>query len=163
MTPEALIARARQDLHVRETSPNQGPVINDMLAGVHCAPGCSWCAAAVCWWIAHAGLDPSITFHPSASALSLLERNPHLVITDPQPGDVVVWCHDPAKHLGHVGIVTATTRVNGVLTSITVIAGNTSADGRSPNGDRVAEHECSLERVAGYLRVCTAAEQELAA
>jgi hypothetical protein len=155
MTDLELIATARRYLDVRETSTNAGPHIDDWLRAVGCNPGVSWCAAAVCAWIAET--DPKNTFHRSASALSLLERNLAIVINDPQPGDVVVWSHDPVKHLGHTGIITSTINVDGKLASIVVIAGNTSADGQSRNGDRVAEHECSLDKVAGYLRVCTQA------
>jgi hypothetical protein len=108
------------------------------------------------------GLDPPTQLTPSASALSLLERNPHLVVGEPQPGDLAVWCHDPVKHLGHVGIITSVVRIDGKVVSLIVIAGNTSADGRSRNGDRVAEHEASLDKLAGYVRVCAQGQDQTA-
>jgi hypothetical protein len=43
------------------------------------------------------------TFQKSASALSLLERDPDRVIDVPEPGCLVVWCHDARNHLGHAG------------------------------------------------------------
>jgi cell wall-associated NlpC family hydrolase len=97
--------------------------------------------------------DRATTLRKSASAMHLLEYNQHLLTLDPKPGDLVIWDH--GKGLGHVGILTGTTHINGTLTSIDVIAGNTSEDGKSRNGDRVAEHPCTLELIAGYLRVCS--------
>ncbi len=149
-----LISRARHYLYVRETGTNEGPEVNKFLAFVGCKPGCSWCAGFVSYIIHET--DPTVVFHKSASALSLLEKNPDLVTDDPQPGDIVVFLHNVTKHLGHVGVLTEVVRINGEVAGIDVIAGNTSADGTSRNGDRVAEHPCSLDKVQGYLRVCTA-------
>ncbi len=83
-----------------------------------------------------------------------------LVVTDPQPGDVIIWNHtvDPAKPQGHVAILTEVVKVDGAVAALAGIAGNTSADGASRNGDRVAEHPVSYPdpRIAGYLRIVPA-------
>jgi hypothetical protein len=62
--------------------------------------------------------------------------------------------YDEGHGLGHVAIATGVVLVGGQLVSMNAIAGNTSADGKSRNGTMVGEHEVSLERIAGILRVC---------
>ena len=149
MTSTDLIATARKYLYVRETAPNSGPHIDEWLAAVGCKSGDSWCAAYACAMVRET--NPRFKFHPSASALHLLANNPNLITFDPRPGDLVVYDH--GHGVGHVAILTATTTVDGRLAYATTIAGNTSADGKSRNGDRVAEHDADLERVAGVIRV----------
>lgn len=150
MTPEDLIAHARSFEFVRETAPNSSPEIDRWLARLGLPPGNSWCAAYACCMVLD--LDPHTQLKASAGALALLAKNQPLRVQTPQPGDIVVWDH--GHGLGHVAIVTSVVRVGGAVGGLTAIAGNTSADGASRNGDRVAEHEVSLQNVAGYLRVC---------
>jgi len=101
-------------------------------------------------------LDPHTALKASASALHLLSENQHLVVPfeEVQPGDVLI--EDHGGGLGHVSIVTDVVRVDGKVAGLSTIAGNTSADGHSRNGDRVAEHPHDLPdpRIAGVLRVC---------
>lgn len=150
MTAEELIAHCRRFLFVREIAPNSSPEIDRWLARFGLAPGASWCAVYACSMVLD--LDPLTKLKTSAGALALLAKNAPIVVHDPQPGDIMVWDH--GHGLGHVAVVTGVVRVGGVVASVTAIAGNTSADGVSRNGDRVAEHEVSLDHVAGYLRVC---------
>lgn len=152
MTSEALIATARKYLGTVETSYNSGPHIDDWLKLVRRQPGASWCAAFVCGVIHETDPDTDIKF--SASALSLLEKNPGRIIDAFEPGCLVVWVRDPAKHTGHVGIGTGSIAVGGQLVTIDVIAGNTSLDGHSHDGKYVAEKTFIVPdpKIAGYLR-----------
>ncbi len=154
MQPVELIAHARKFLYVREVTPNTGPEINGWLQRVGQPPGKSWCAAFAYCMVKD--VEPSNPLKPSASALHLLEYNKHAQIAsidDLQPGDIVIYDH--GKGEGHAAIATNVTKVGGKLAAFDTIAGNTSADGKSRNGDRVAEHDAELERFAGALRVCS--------
>lgn len=158
-----LIVEARTSLYVRESAgPNAdaGGFVDQCQAEMGLTPGHSWCACAVCKWARDAAAKAGVTiktFKRSASALRMLEANAALVVTDPQPGDVVIWDHttDPAKPQGHVAILTSVVKINGVVTGLEAIAGNTSADGTSRNGDRVAEHPVVYPdpRIKGYVRI----------
>jgi hypothetical protein len=152
VTPEALIATARKYKHVVETSYNSGPYIDDWLKFVHQQPGASWCAAYACAMIHET--DPATDFKFSASALSLLEKNPGRIIDAFETGCLVVWAHDPKKHTGHVGIGTGSLAIAGQLVTIDVIAGNTTPDGHSRDGKYVAEKTFIVPdpHIAGYLR-----------
>lgn len=154
MTSTELIAHARSFLYVRETGPNVGdPEISDWQSRLGCKPGDSYCACFACCMVRD--LDPGNPLKPSASALHLYSNNPTLQIKsldDLQPGDILIWDHGKGK--GHAAIATQTTKVAGKLAAADAIAGNTSADGKSANGDRVAEHDVPLEKLVGALRVC---------
>ncbi len=159
-----LIATARTYDYVREKGANTdgGGFVDRCQTEMGLSPGHSWCACAVCKWVRDTStrLGVRTSFKRSASALRLLEANAALVVTDPQPGDVIIWNHtvDPAKPQGHVAILTEVVKVDGAVAALAGIAGNTSADGASRNGDRVAEHPVSYPdpRIAGYLRIVPA-------
>jgi hypothetical protein len=152
-----LIQVARSYDGTTETSYNSGPHIDDWLKAVHCHPGDAWCAAALCAWIAETEKQLGIVFdfNPSASALSLLELNPHLVVAVPQPGDLAIFCHDRPKHLGHAGLVTSTISMNSDLASFSFLSGNTFKDASSREGNTVAEHPAFARdpKLAGFLRL----------
>lgn len=153
MTSTELIAHARTFLYVREKTANSSPEIDAWLHRVGQPPGVSWCAAFAFSMVKD--VDPTNPLRPSASALHLLANNLSLQVklNDLQPGDIVIY--DEGEGLGHVAIATNVVVVNDQLGAFDTIAGNTSADGKSRNGDRVAEHEASLEKLAGILRVCS--------
>jgi hypothetical protein len=157
MTPLAAqtIANARRWAtgHSLEVDgPNDGPEIREWLLrrGIH--QPAPWCAAFACAMVQDAyhalGIVPEL--HYSAGALRLLALNEALRTWEPDAGDLVVWDHGGG--LGHVGIVTD---VSLLPVSFDAISGNTSADGHSRNGDRVAERVVLLPvaQLAGYLRV----------
>ncbi len=152
-----LVATARKSLNVRETGPNTdgGGFIDRSLAALGLPPGKSWCAAAICEWVRRTADESQVrvAFRRSAGALSLLKLNPGLRVTDPRPGDVIVWDHGGG--LGHIAILTDVVKVSGEVAALAAIAGNTSADGHSRNGDRVAEHPVTYPdpKIAGYLRI----------
>lgn len=165
-----LIAKARQSVFDPKTKtgafesagPNTdgGGFVDQCQAEMGLTPGHSWCACAVCKWVRDTSREAGVTvskFKRSASALRMLELNAALVVTDPQPGDIVIWDHtvDPAKPQGHVAILTDVVKVNGAVAGLAAIAGNTSADGTSRNGDRCAEHPVAYpdRRIVGYVRI----------
>lgn len=162
----ALVATARKYQNVRESAganTDGGGFIDQSLGELGLPPGNSWCAAAACKWIRETvkALDQTtvtVKFHRSARALGLWELNPDLRVKtgDLEPGDFVIWDH--GHGLGHVALVTDTVRVNGVLSGLVAIAGNTSADGVSRNGDRVAEHPVTFPnpQIVGGIRVSLA-------
>lgn len=155
----ALVATARKFLYVREVGDNtdHGGFIDQSLAALGLPPGKSWCAAAVCSWVRQTCKDAGIQveFRRSARALGLWELNEDLrvAVEDLQPGDILVWDHGGG--LGHTGVCASAVRVDGKLAGIDCIAGNTSADGHSRNGDRVAEHPVDYPnpQLVGGLRI----------
>lgn len=156
----AFVATARKYAWARETGPNTdgGGFVDQCLAALGLPPGNSWCAAAVCWWVKETcdRLGVKVEFRRSARALGLLEKNPGLVVANPQPGDLVVWDHGGG--LGHVAVLTDIVKVAGALAALAAIAGNTSADGHSRNGDRVAEHGVNYPdaKIKAFLRLTPA-------
>ncbi len=155
----ALVATARKYLYVRETNGSNsdgGGFIDQSLASLGLSPGASWCA-----WVKETATVTGVTikFRRSASGLNLLKLNPDLVVTDPQPGDILI--EDHGHGMSHVGIITDVIKVDGEIDAVATIAGNTSSDGLSRNGDRVAEHALAWwpapSRVAGYLRISISA------
>jgi hypothetical protein len=149
------IANARRFAtgHSLETDgPNDGPFIREWLAerGIH--QPAAWCAAFACAMVHEAArtLSTVLQLRYSAGSLRLLHLNPELVIQQPEPGCLEI--EDHGHGLGHVRIVTD---VHLLPVSYDAIAGNTSADGHSRNGDRVAERVVLLPNplLAGYLRV----------
>lgn len=150
MIPEDLIRTARSYLGQRESKPNSSPLIDHWLAGVGEPPGVPWCAAFACACLSET--DPHLGFLKSAGALRLISRNPDRKVEDPREGDLVVWDHGHGH--GHVGIVTGVDQAAGTFAAI---SGNTSEDGKSREGNIVAEHSgypLSDPTIAGYLRVC---------
>jgi len=139
--------------HSLETDgPNDGPEIREWLARRGIMRPAEWCAASACAWIEDAAraLNIVLKLRRSAGSLRLLELNPDLIVEAPQPGDIMIEDHGKGK--GHVRIVTD---VHLLPVSFDAISGNTSADGHSRNGDRVAERVVMLPvaQLAGYLRI----------
>jgi hypothetical protein len=98
--------------------------------------GDSWCAefATMMLDIAFAG-DAPIPRQGGVEAIRQLAATQGWLTDTPAVGDLVVSLTDAGVG-HHIGIVTSTD-------PLTSIAGNTSEDGTSANGDRVAEHGIS--------------------
>lgn len=147
MTADDLIAIARQFDYVREAQQvgqNRGlrvEAIQHWSAGQF---GDSWCAEFV-WFVFDIATKGTAPFPRTGSTQILLEyaeqhRN---IVQLPAVGDLYFYLN--ASGLPHhVGIVTATEPLTG-------IAGNTSADGTSANGDRVAEHQIAAHVFARFI------------
>ena len=137
------VAIARQFLFVREAGANKGQRVEAIQKWGGGLPGDSWCA-----WFATMVLD--ICFQgsapiPRAGAVQTiydLAKSKGWMTTQPEQDDIFIYVND-ADHAHHIGFVS----FPGVG-----IAGNTSADGSSSNGDRVAEHAISTGPHVKYIK-----------
>lgn len=138
-----LLEIARLFLHVREAPIDAAGDTNNTGLRVeaiqHWSGGAtddSWCAEMVWMWmdLACAGQAPVERFQSCEAFRQIAARRGWIVGT-PHVGDLALSIN--AEGLAHhIALVTGT----GPLTAI---AGNTSPDGSSPNGNGVFEHEIS--------------------
>lgn len=131
-----LIAIARLFLYVREAQDlgqNRGLRVEAIQRWSGGSTGDSWCLESLWMWLDlyFQGQSP-IPRMQACQDLYEMAREKHWVVDTPQSADLFVYVNDD-DHAHHCGIVTAPNPLAG-------IAGNTSADGASSNGDRVAEH-----------------------
>lgn len=144
---ERLIQQARNFLFVREVGgPNKGLWVGIFQRFVGIDEGQSWCAAFVCFVLAIIlGGRDKLPFAYTGVCEHIhewaVENNKIVPFTEALPGDLYLFVTDEG-HAHHVGILTYP------LPKLTItwqgIAGNTSADGLSSNGDRVAEHTLNV-------------------
>ena len=134
---------ARQFLYVREAGANKGQRVEAIQKWGGGVPGDSWC----CWF---ATMDLDICFQGNSpiprtgrvqDVYDLAKKNGWLV-TNPQKDDLFIYVND-ADHAHHIGFVTDPGQG---------IAANTSADGKSSNGDGVHEHSISAGPHVKYIR-----------
>lgn len=124
---------ARQFLFVREAGQNKGNRVEGIQQWGGGMEGQSWC----CWFatmvldICFEGNAPIPRAGACQTVYDLAKKNGWLT-TNPTKDDIFLYVND-ADHAHHIGIITQSQPLIG-------IAGNTSADGTSSNGDRVAEH-----------------------
>lgn len=126
---------ARQFLFVREAAiQNTGSRVEGIQRWGNGSKGQSWCAyfATMILDIAFQGNSPIPRQGACQTIYDLAKTNKWITI-NPKVNDIFLYIDDN-NHAHHIGIVT----VDGGNIGI---AGNTSADGASSNGDRVAEHE----------------------
>jgi hypothetical protein len=134
---------ARQYLFVREAGQNKGNRVEAIQKWGGGAAGDSWC----CWFvtmvldICYEGESPIKRMGSCQSVYDLAKGNGWLVDT-PQMNDIFLYVDDN-NHAHHIGFITE---------GGAGIAGNTSADGASSNGDRVAEHGISTGSHVKYVR-----------
>lgn len=138
MTLEAIF---RLFLFVREASQNHGLRVEAIQHWGGGQPGDSWCA-----WLVTLVLDlffqgaSPIPRMGSCEAIYQLAKDNKWITTTPVPEDLVIYVN-PAGVAHHIGMYLG--RVD-PLHDI-VIAGNTSDDGTSVNGDRCAVHPVANE------------------
>lgn len=127
---------ARQFLYVRELPPNRGLRVESVQHWAGGAFGDSWCLEFL-WMVFDIAYQGGAPFGrmQACSDLHMLARQYHWIVTEPAVGDAALTVNS-AGHAHHVALVTG-------LQPLTAIAGNTSSDGQSDNGDRVAEHQIS--------------------
>lgn len=130
---------ARQFLFVREAKEqNTGLRVEAIQRWSDGAKGQSWCChfATMVLDICYQGAS-EVPRTGSCDVVLARAKTNGWIVTDPAPGDLVLSINpnDPTD-AHHIGIVTS-------ADPLTAIAGNTSADGSSSNGDRVAEHAIS--------------------
>ena len=141
---------ARQFLYLREAQSlgqNMGQRINAVQtwSGGKDAIGTSWCAWFVTFVldIAYQGKAP-IPRMGSCQAILDLAKLKNMVSDVPKVGSLYFYVN-PAGHAHHVGFVTS-------LDPLTGLAGNTSPDGKSANGDGVYEHAISASVFVDYTK-----------
>lgn len=147
-TTDQIIAIARLFLFVREaqsTGQNRGlrvEAIQHWSAGQF---GDSWCAEFV-WFVLDIVYHGNAPIPRTGSTQALLDyaRQQNWIVDASAVGDLYFYLND-AGLPHHVGIVTSINPLIG-------IAGNTSADGTSANGDRVAEHAITAHTFVHYLQ-----------
>jgi hypothetical protein len=129
---------SRQFLFVREVKgqQNKGQRVEGIQKWSGGQPGDSWCceAATMVLDICFQGSAPIPRLQACQDVYNLAKKNKWLV-TDPKKDDIFLYVND-ADHAHHIGFITADGGKIG-------IAGNTSSDGASSNGDGWYEHEIS--------------------
>ncbi|MDB5210209.1 MAG: hypothetical protein JWQ30_1036 [Sediminibacterium sp.] len=124
---------ARQFLFVREAGPNTGQRVEGIQRWCGGIAGQSWCCyfATMILDIFFQGSSPIPRLGACQDVYAMAKKNGWLT-DNPIKDDLYIYV-DANDHAHHIGIVTEDGGSSG-------IAGNTSADGTSSNGDRVAEH-----------------------
>jgi hypothetical protein len=130
---------ARQFLYVREAQSvgqNRGLRVESIQHWADGAFGDSWCQEFL-WFV----FDIAYQGHPPFPRMQACETLHRLAVASgwivhvPRVGDIVLSVNGTG-HAHHCGLITS-------IAPLTSIAGNTSEDGTSSNGDRVAEHTIS--------------------
>lgn len=146
-TPEDIIRIARQFLFVREAQTagqNRGQRVEAIQRWCGGQPGDSWCAQFATMVLDIAYQGRSVIGRASSCAdIHQFALRHRMVSTSPQPGMLFLYVNAEGR-AHHVGIVTSINPLIG-------IAGNTSEDGSSSNGDRVAEHAISARVFVDYM------------
>jgi hypothetical protein len=129
---------------VREADgPNAGVWVNLFQRFTGNKEGESWCCSFVCFCL-DALTKGHSPFKKSGACQDIYEQAKArgLVIDTPEVGCLYVFVNDD-DHAHHIGVVTSVSPLRG-------IAGNTSEDGTSSNGDGVYEH--SLNVAPNHIR-----------
>lgn len=132
---------ARLFLFVRELPGNKGLRVEAIQKWGGGSAGDSWCA-----WFVTMVLDLRdqgkcpLARTGSCDVILQWARANKCIVTEPQPGDVylVVRTENP-NDAHHTGLVTTMLYDDNNVRKFGQISGNTSEDGTSDNGDRVAE------------------------
>lgn len=134
---ESLIDFARRFLFVREAGgPNRGLWVSIFQHFTGNAPGDSWCASFVSFVLSVMFHGRAFNPYPVTASCEYLHMHAiekGWIVETPQVGDLYFFL-DATGHAHHVGFVTT------VTSPVQGIAGNTSSDGHSSDGDGVHEH-----------------------
>ena len=140
---ERLIQQARNFSFVREVGgANKGLWVGIFQQFVGIESGQSWCAAFVCFVLAIIVEGKGKLPIPETGVCEVIKQFAvahGMVTAAPQPGDLYLFVDDTG-HAHHVGIYTGHDATGNAVG----IAGNTSADGLSSNGDGVHEHPLNV-------------------
>lgn len=123
----------RQLLYIREVGQNKGKRIEAIQHWAGGQSGDSYCceSATMCLDIAFQGISPIPLCQACQTVYDLAKAKGYLTIT-PVKDDMFLYVDDN-DHAHHIGFVTTDGGSTG-------IAGNTSTDGKSSNGDGFHEH-----------------------
>lgn len=151
-----IVEIARQFLYVREAQAegqNRGLRVEAVQHWSGGQTGDSWCMEFV-WMVLDIFYQGRCPFDrmQSCEAMRQLASAKGWITNNPQPGDLFLYINDQGL-AHHVGFVTQAFPLIG-------LAGNTSEDGISANGDRVAEHGI---KATTFVHVPTADELAAAA
>lgn len=140
-----LLDICRLFLHVREAGANKGLRVNGIQTWSGGASGDSWCCEMATMWLDlyFQGASPIPRLQACQSVYTLAKQQGWLT-SAPSVGDLFLYV-DANDHAHHIGIVTS-------VSPLTGIAGNTSSDGKSSNGDGVYEHAISAHVFVRYPR-----------
>lgn len=131
----------RQFLFVREADvQNTGQRVEAIQKWSGGNKGDSWCCefATMVLDIAFQGNAPIPRLQACQDVYDLAKKNKWLVdAANAKEGDIILYVN-AQDHAHHIGFLTILNNQKNIL------AGNTSADGTSSNGDRVAEHELTV-------------------
>ncbi len=132
---------ARQFLFVREAQSqgqNTGQRVEAIQKWSGGNKGDSWCCefATMVLDICFQGNAPIPRLQACQDVYDLAKKN-GWITTEPKEGDIFLYVNEQ-DHAHHIGIITQDGGGIG-------IAGNTSEDGSSSNGDRVAEHSITKD------------------
>lgn len=138
-----LIAVARSQIGVKETSKNQGPGIEKYWSATAYGPsGYSdrrpWCAAYASWVVLESGILPKEECPNTASAFEFrnwailkpfakVQDNPRYI----RAGDIIVYTHS------HVGFATSDSNASGVFSEISGNSGGSAVKERTSHISRV--------------------------
>lgn len=147
---ERILAAARAELGVVESSPNWGPRISQYLAETNISFPAAWCMAFCQYVLEKAGVDIGYpgAYVPHGEQWA---RGAGRWTQSPTPGDLVVYNLDSDPEAEHVGIYLRSMPGG----DIEAIEGNTSDGvvGSQDDGDGVYVRRRSRSLVKGYIRV----------
>lgn len=132
---------ARKFGFVREAGQNRGLMVESIIHWSGGNPGDSWCAFFVLYILdicfGGKNLNPIKRSGAVQDIYNQAKENGWMT-DNPVIDDLFIYVND-SGHAHHIGVVTVDGGTIG-------IAGNTSEDGTSSNGDRVAEHALTTNR-----------------
>lgn len=135
---------------IRETSPNDGVGLREMLSNTGWQPGMPWCAASVSHWAKLAGAGEAFPYSLSSQAImrafsakgNFTERPEALLA---MTGALGGWTDHPDTSHGHIFLVTGRlTDASGHIVGVETIEGNSNDLGGS-NGDGLYSHRRLFE------------------
>ena len=137
---------ARLFLHVREAGPNTGQRVEAIQKWSGGTVGQSWCCYFVTMVLdlCYGGKSP-IPRQGACQGVYDFAKQKGWVTATPSVGDIYLYVTAADDHAHHIGFVTQVDPLVG-------ISGNTSEDGTSSNGDRVAEHGIAAKVFVAYPR-----------
>jgi len=135
---ERLIQVALTFIGIKETSPNEGAMIEEFQKSVDGKYNReAWCMAFVQYCIKQVEKETSFEspVYKSESCMQVWEKSPQMIrIKDPVPGSIMIWkvTSDINPNAGHAGIVIPSYYKDPDI--FDVIEGNTSTDGSKFDG-----------------------------
>jgi hypothetical protein len=140
--------KAREFLFVREAGQNRGLMVESIIHWSGGQPGDSWCAFFILFILDicfGSKVSNPITRSGAVQTMYDQAKRKKWLVEDPKKDDLFIYVNSE-DHAHHIGIVTVDGGGEG-------IAGNTSEDGKSSNGDGVHEHALVVNKFSvKYIR-----------